>query len=83
MLKPEEKAYCRALLALKQRDYRAALGFFDQAAPGFADNREFQLYRETTRLLLTVKHKLAELKNEDTVNIKEAVSHGQKTELRG
>jgi len=83
MLKPEEKAYCQALLALKHKDYTAALTYFDQAEPAFSGNKEFHLYRETTRLLLVVKDRLTEFENEDNVNIKEAVSHGQKTELRG
>ncbi|HOD66235.1 MAG TPA: hypothetical protein PLR32_07720 [candidate division Zixibacteria bacterium] len=82
MLRPDEKAYCQALLALRQKDYRAALRFFDAAAPGFSDNREFSLYREATRLLLAVKDKLAELENKDTIDTKETVTHGQETELR-
>lgn len=82
MLRPDEKAYCQALLALKQKDYRAALEFFETAAPGFVDNREFNLYREATRLLLAVKQKLAETENKDKIDTKETVIHGQETELR-
>ncbi len=83
MLKPAEKAYCQALLALKRKDYPAAVRFFDQAAPDFAGDREFNLYRETTRLLVAVKEKLAKTENEDKTEIEEAFSHGQETELRG
>ncbi len=76
MLRPEEKAYCQALLALKRKDYVGAMRYFDQAAPGFADSKEFNLYRETTRLLLVVKDKLAELANEDRIDIEEATTNG-------
>lgn len=82
MLKPAEKAYCQALLALKRKDYAAARNLFDKAAPAFADDKEFNLYRETTRLLLVVKERLAKLDNEDKIEIEETFSNGQTTELR-
>lgn len=83
MLRPAEKAYCEALLALKRKDYAAALDRFDLAAPEFAESKEFNLYRETTRLLLAVKEKLAEIENKDKSNIEETITHGEKTKLRG
>lgn len=81
MLQAAEKAYCEALLALKRKDYRAAGEFFEQAAPDFAQDKEFCLLRETTRLLLVVKQKLGKYENEDTIVIEEAFSNGQETEL--
>jgi len=81
MLKPAEKAYAQALLALKRKDYPSARAFFDEAAPAFAEDKEFNLLRETTRLLTVVKTKLADYDNEDKIEIEEAFSDGQKTEL--
>jgi len=59
MLSAHEKAYCRALLALKQKDYEKAAQNFESAAPGFGTNSEFILLYQTTRLLLEIKRELA------------------------
>lgn len=56
-----EKAYYRALLALKNRNYRAASGFLKSAENQFADSIEFRILSETTRLLLAVKEEIFEL----------------------
>jgi len=82
MLNPSEKAYCQALLALKRKDYVAAAEQFEKASPGFSGNKEFVLIRETTRLLLAVRDKLSVMEGNDSIEIEEAFSHGQKTELR-
>ena len=82
MLNPSEKAYCQALLALKDKEYRIASEYFDRAASEFQTNREFALYRETTRLLLAVRQELAVLENEDKLEIEETFPHGQETKLR-
>ncbi|RKX28220.1 MAG: hypothetical protein DRP47_04880 [Candidatus Zixiibacteriota bacterium] len=82
MFNPSEKAYCLALLALKRKDYRTASDHFDRAASGFKTDREFNLYRETTRLLLAVKREIAVLEKEDKLEIEEAFPNGQETELR-
>lgn len=71
-----EKAYLAALLALKRRDYRSALEQLEQAAPYFGDDREFALYRETTRLLLTVKKELARPGNQERLDVEEVFSDG-------
>jgi len=75
MLNPSEKAYCRALLALKNKDYRAAAAHFDGAAADFRDNQEFVLLRETNRLLLTVKKELVQ-NDDSTIEIEETFSNG-------
>ncbi len=83
MLNASEKAYCLALQALKDKDYRKAAEYFDRAAPFFAENREFNLYRETTRLLLAVKRELgAEPESDDELVIEEVFSNGQETDIR-
>ena len=64
MLNQSEKAYCQALLALRNKDYRAAVEFFDRAAPYFTENKEFNLLRETNRLLVAVKERLATAEHE-------------------
>lgn len=58
MLSSAEKAYCLALTALKEKDYRAAIVQFDRAAEEFGTDKEFTLLRESTRLLVAVKEEL-------------------------
>ena len=71
-----EKAYCSALLALKQKDYTAASNFFKKAAPYFKDDKEFKLYYETTLLLLEVKKTLGKFEDEDKLEIEEIFTNG-------
>lgn len=86
MLKAAEKAYCLALEALKRRDYRQADQLFEQAAGFFADNQEFRLLRETTRLLVAVKEELGSSADEGVktseLYIEEVMTYGEKDELR-
>jgi hypothetical protein len=81
LLNQSEKAYCQALLALKNKDYQAATEFFDRAAPYFKENKEFNLLRETNRLLIAVKEKLATADHEE-IELEETILYGQETELR-
>ena len=83
MLEPSEKAYYRALRALEQKQYQQAVGYFDQAAEYFDSNQEFDLLRETTRLLVELKQALAaaEKVDEDTLIIEETFTDGQETKL--
>lgn len=76
MLSTGEKAYCAALLALKRKDYGLAAEQFEKAAPFFADNKEFNLYRETTRLLVKVKNELSRMEREDVIEVEEIFSDG-------
>ena len=83
MLESSEKAYCLALQALKEEQYRQAVGYFDQAAEFFVDNQEFNLLRETTHVLVELKLALAaaEKKDDDTLIIEENFTDGQETDL--
>jgi len=76
MLNTSEKAYCLALLALKHKDYRAAVEQFDKAAPDFKNDKEFNLYRESTRLLLAVTQEVEMIEDEDRLEIEEAFPNG-------
>jgi len=77
MLESSEKAYCLALDALKQKDYIAAAGHFDRAAPHFRNDKEFCLFRESTRLLVDVRKRLSTLENADNrIEIEEIFSNG-------
>jgi hypothetical protein len=58
-----ETAYTQALQALRDKDYRAALSFFKTAENQFAENPEFRILFEATRLLLAVKAEIYELEN--------------------
>lgn len=82
MLSPAEKAYCLALQALKQKNYRDAADYFSKAAPEFTNNQEFVLLWETTRLLVAVKEELKTAENGDKLEIEEVFSYGKKDELR-
>ena len=63
MLSDSEKAFSRALTALKNKDYREAAGFFKMAEIKFAENEEFRILFESTELLLAVKDEIFELEN--------------------
>ena len=76
MLSKTEKAYLQALQALKQKDYRSAARFFEQAAPGMQQNPEFGLLRETNKLLLAVKEELESPNVESNIEIEEMFSNG-------
>ena len=69
MLKSSEKEYCLALEALSRKQYREALRYFDVAASDFANNAEFGLLHQTTRVLCSVKAELASLEAETTKTI--------------
>jgi hypothetical protein len=76
MLSPSEKAYCRALLALKQGDFQVAAAQFGVAAEHFHGNTEFNLLKETTALLLAVRDERRQLKADDEIEIAEVYSDG-------
>ncbi len=82
MLSPAEKAYCLALMALKEKDYHRAADQFSRAASDFGRNSEFVLLWETTRLLVAVKEELKTDEENDKIEIEEVYSYGQKDELR-
>ncbi len=83
MLEPSEKAYYRALRALEMKQYQQAVGYFEQTAGFFDGNQEFDLLRETTRLLVELKQALAtaEKVDEETLIIEETFTDGQETNL--
>jgi 2-polyprenyl-3-methyl-5-hydroxy-6-metoxy-1,4-benzoquinol methylase len=81
MLTDSEKAYCRAIVALKNREYSSASGFFRMAENQFADNLKFRILKETNDLLLAVKDEIYELEN-SRIEIEEILDHGKETEFR-
>ncbi len=80
MLNSSEKAYCLALQALRDKKYGLANEYFDRAAAYFRDNQDFNLYRETVKLLIAVKEELAS--TNDEITIEEVFSDGQETDVR-
>jgi hypothetical protein len=74
VLNSSEKAYCLALQALRDRKYGLAVEYFDRAAPYFKENKEFNLYRETVKLLVAVKEEL--VSTDDKLLIEETFSDG-------
>jgi hypothetical protein len=85
MLNQSEKAYCLALQALKAKQYQQAVGHFDRAAAFFVDNKEFNLLRETTRLLVALKKEIAatDQKYDETLIVQEVFSNGQEADVHG
>ncbi len=82
MLNASEKAYYLALVALRQKNFRSALAYFEKAAPFFADNAEFALLQETTRLLVAVKEELvSQTEVNEKIEIEEVLPYGKETEL--
>jgi hypothetical protein len=77
-----ENHFRQALEALREKDYRAASGFFKAAENQFADNLDFRILSEVTALLVAVKEEINEIENEGFV-VEEIFSDGQETELRG
>ena len=76
MLKPAEKAYFRALAALKRKDYETAAEEFEKAAPFFEKDPEFGIFRETTRLLIAVTEELKKFGKGESLQIEDSFSHG-------
>jgi len=74
MLKPSEKAYCRALQKLSEKQYQQAVEAFHDAQPDFVDNREFNLLMETTTLLVAVKKEIASCESDSRIEIEETFS---------
>ena len=81
MSHPEE-SYGKALEALRNKNYRAATGFFKLAENQFADNLDFRILSEVTALLIAVKDEINEIVNSGFV-VEEIFTDGQETELRG
>jgi len=82
MLSKEEKAYCRALEALRNKDYITADKEFVNCSALFSESRGFKLISEATRMLVQLhreKEKLSKIETE----IEEAVCHGEKTVICG
>ncbi|MDZ4723316.1 MAG: hypothetical protein SGI97_05370 [candidate division Zixibacteria bacterium] len=71
-----------ALRAIRQKQYRAAIDYFDKAAPFFQENKEFGLLQETTRLLLAVRAEIAVLGNDDDIIVEEVFSDGKEAKFR-
>lgn len=82
MLNDAEKAYYRALQALKEKDYRAAAGFLKTTENQFAERPELRILSEATELLLAAKDEIYELENE-TIEIEEILINGEETEFLG
>jgi len=76
MLSGGETSYVAALVALKRKDYKAALEQFEKAAGHFAGDKEFNICLETTRLLVAVKQELARPRTHERLDIEEVFSNG-------
>ena len=76
MLDSAEKAFCKALVELRKKNYEAAAELFGDAGDYVMDNDEFVLLRETTRLLIQVRAELTQKSKEDEIEIKEEFSRG-------
>ena len=82
MFSHSEKAYCQALLALRNKDYVSAVSHFDRSAAQFSNDPEFSLLSEATRLLVAVKRELGTVEADELL-IEEVFSDGQEADLSG
>jgi len=76
MLKQAEKAYVKALTAVRRKDYQEAAEQFEKASGFFRNDQEFRLLSETNRLLLVVKGELARLEKDSELQIEEVFTDG-------
>ncbi len=63
MLPEPEKAYLKALVALQNKNYAAASGYFKIAENLVADNAEIRILAEATDTILAVHDEIAETEN--------------------
>jgi len=83
MLERAEKADWMALDALRRKEYRAAAAHFEVAAPRFRHDKEFVLFLETTRLLVSLQDTLKGGRSvDDDLEIEEVFSDVQETDIR-
>jgi outer membrane protein assembly factor BamD (BamD/ComL family) len=82
MLSKEEKAYCRALEALQNKDYQTADKEFERCRSLYADSKGFHIIAEATRMLAFIRAE--QQKQTITASaIEETFSHGEETVVRG
>lgn len=65
MLHPAEKAYCLALLALRNKDLKTAAEQFERAGDYFSGDKEFAILKETTSLAQEIKARIGRQENEE------------------
>ncbi len=82
MLSAEEKAYCRALEALRRKDYLSADKEFEACRSLFANNRGRQIITEAARLMVEVGREKRERENIKQF-IEEASTNGKETNICG
>ncbi|MCP4566166.1 MAG: hypothetical protein GY841_01160 [FCB group bacterium] len=81
-MSPEEKAYCRGLEALRQKDYPAADKEFETCREQYGQSQGFMIIAEATHLLMRLRQEKqqTEIKKNE---IKENSSHGEETIVCG
>lgn len=82
MLSAEEKAYCRALEALRKKDYLSADKEFKACRSLFANNRGRQIITEAARLMVEIGREKSE-QNRMNQFIEEAETNGKETIICG
>ncbi|UCD16525.1 MAG: hypothetical protein JSV44_08645 [Candidatus Zixiibacteriota bacterium] len=68
MLPDTEKTYYKALVALQNRDYVTASGYFRSAENLIAEDDDLRILKEATALLVAVKNEILELENSERNN---------------
>lgn len=78
MLTHKEKAYCRGLESLRNKDYPAADKEFRKSRELFGDNEGFKIITETVAMLAF----LCDEKKKIEIEIEEIHNHGKETIIR-
>jgi outer membrane protein assembly factor BamD (BamD/ComL family) len=81
-LNKEEKAYCRALEALRKKDYTTADKEFKICGQQYGKNQGFNIISQATKLLAYLRQRDGKLTKLET-EIKESGTHGEETIVCG
>jgi len=82
MLTEEEKSYCRALEALRKKDYLAADTELKRCGRYLAQSRGLRIIAEAVAMLVRLEREKKKLTKNET-EIEEAVCHGEETVVCG
>jgi len=82
MLSSEEKAYCRALEALRKKDYITADIEFDAAIQLYRESSGFRIMAQAAKILAELEQREKQLQITKETIIEETVTHGEETVIR-
>ncbi|MCK5125577.1 MAG: hypothetical protein KAR42_04920 [candidate division Zixibacteria bacterium] len=82
MLSFEEKSYCRALEALRKKDYITADKEFEACKSLYVDSAGIKIISEAVRTLVALRDEKKKLEKRE-ITIQETVNHGEEAIVCG